>query len=85
MAVKLRLARMGAKKRPYYRVVAADTRNPRDGRFLELIGRYDPVADPKVFEVNNERLDYWVGVGAQMTDTVASLVRRQREKAEASA
>jgi small subunit ribosomal protein S16 len=76
---------MGAKKRPYYRIVATDTRSPRDGRFIELIGRFDPIADPKLFEIKQDRLDYWVGVGAQMTDTLAGLVRRHQEKLEASA
>ena len=85
MAVKLRLSRMGAKKRPYYRIIATDVRSSRDGRFLEQVGRYDPIADPKVFVIDQERLDYWVGVGAQMTDTLAGLVRRHQASLEANA
>jgi small subunit ribosomal protein S16 len=66
MAVKIRLARMGSKKRPYYRIVAADARSPRDGRFLERVGTYDPHAETVV--INEARISYWQGVGAHPTD-----------------
>ncbi|MFH1132823.1 MAG: 30S ribosomal protein S16 [Pseudomonadota bacterium] len=80
MAVKLRLTRIGAKKKPAYRVVVADSRNSRDGRFLETIGRYDPTKNPVVFEINNERLDHWINVGAQMTETLKNLVLKDRRE-----
>ncbi len=76
MAVKIRLARAGAKKRPYYRFVAADARAPRDGRFLEKLGIYDPTTNPEVVRVDRARIDYWLGVGALPTTTVARLLRR---------
>jgi small subunit ribosomal protein S16 len=86
MAVKLRLARMGAKKRPFYRVVAADERACRDGKFLETLGHYDPTARPKVISIDRQRLDYWVGVGAQLSDTVRRLLRgSDGQPADASA
>ena len=74
MAVKLRLMRMGKKKHPTYRVVAADSRSPRDGRFIELIGRYDPHPHPSVVEIDNERALHWLEVGAQPTDAVRKLL-----------
>ena len=74
MAVKLRLRRMGKKKHPTYRVVATDARSPRDGRFIELIGRYDPHPHPSVVEIDNERALYWLGVGAQPTAAVKKLL-----------
>ena len=74
MAVKIRLARHGAKKRPFYRVVVADSRMPRDGRYIELVGRYNPVSDPKVIDLYLERIDAWIAQGAQPTDSVASLI-----------
>lgn len=76
MAVKIRLARTGAKKRPYYRIVAADARSPRDGRFLEKLGTYDPTAHPSLVHVNQPRIEYWLGVGATPTETVARLLKR---------
>lgn len=79
MAVKLRLQRHGAKKRPFYRIVAADARAPRDGRFLDIVGTYDPNHDPAQLRMKLERVDYWLGNGAQATDTVASLIRRARK------
>lgn len=78
MSVRLRLQRFGAKKRPFYRLVAADQRSPRDGRFNELLGVYDPLAKPNVIDFKLDRIDYWVGVGAQPTDTVAKLIERAR-------
>lgn len=74
MAVKIRLARHGAKKRPYYRVVVADSRRQRDGRFIEEVGRYNPCVTPSYVSFDKERVDYWLGVGAQPTDTVARLL-----------
>lgn len=74
MAVKIRLKRMGKKKRPTYRVVVADARAPRDGRIIELIGRYDPHPDPSVVKIDNERAKYWLGNGAQPTDRVQKLL-----------
>ena len=78
MAVRLRLARHGAKKTPFYRIVAADGRAPRDGRFLEVVGTYDPMTEPAEVRLKQERIEYWVGVGATPTDTVKSLLRRAR-------
>lgn len=79
MAVKIRLARMGAKKRPFYRVVVADSRFKRDGRFLEIIGTYDPNKDPAEIKIKQDRFQDWLGKGAQPTTTVASLVKRLAE------
>jgi small subunit ribosomal protein S16 len=71
--VKLRLRRMGAKKRPSYRIVAADSRSPRDGAFIEAFGFYDPITDPATIKVDLDRARHWISVGAQPTDTVRSL------------
>ena len=80
MAVVLRLARAGATKRPFYHVVAADSRKPRDGRFIENIGTYDPNFDPVRFKVNQERWDHWVKVGAKPSDTVGNLYKKNQPK-----
>ena len=85
MAVCLRLTRMGAKKKPFYRIVAADSRHPRDGRFIEKLGHYDPMTEPPVIKVDLERVDYWIGVGAQPSDTVSQLVAKARKGADAPA
>ena len=77
MAVKLRLIRMGAKKAPFYRIVAADSRAPRDGRFIEEIGYYNPVSEPKQIKINDEKAKKWLGVGAQPTETVKKLLQSQ--------
>lgn len=77
MAVKLRLRRMGKKKQPIYKVVAADARAPRDGKFLEMIGLYNPLTNPHTVDINEERAMYWLNVGAQPTDTVKSLFRQK--------
>ncbi len=77
MAVKLRLRRMGRKKRPFYRIVVADSRSPRDGRFIEEIGFYNPLTDPATVEVKEERALYWLGVGAIPTNTVKNILSRQ--------
>ena len=74
--VKIRLRRMGAKKAPYYRIVVADSRSPRDGRFIEELGTYDPMADGEKLKVNQERVAYWVANGAQPTDTVRGLLKK---------
>lgn len=74
MAVRIRLKRMGKKKRPTYRVVVADARAPRDGRIIELIGRYDPHPDPSIVQIDNERARYWLDSGAQPTDRVQKLL-----------
>ena len=81
MAVKIRLARHGAKKRPYYRIVVANASSPRDGRFIEEVGRYNPCADPAVVSFDLETGERWIATGAQPTDTVASLLKRYRENA----
>ncbi|MBE0416486.1 MAG: 30S ribosomal protein S16 [Coriobacteriia bacterium] len=73
MTVKIRLARAGAKKVPFYRIVAADSRSPRDGRFIEILGRYNPRVEPSFIELDLERADAWLDKGAQMTETVAKL------------
>ena len=74
--IKLRLRRMGAKKRPSYRIVAADSRSPRDGAFIESVGFYDPITDPATINVNLERVRHWLSVGAQPTETVNSLLKK---------
>lgn len=74
MAVKIRLTRKGKKKQPTYRVVVADERSPRDGRYIEQIGRYDPRQEPSVVEIENERAEYWLSVGAQPSDAVRKLL-----------
>ncbi len=76
MAVKLRLRRMGKKKQPIYKVVAADTRSPRDGKFLEAVGLYNPLTDPHTIEIKEDRVLYWLDNGAQPTNTVKSLLRQ---------
>ena len=76
MAVKIRLARFGAKKKPFYRIVVTDARAPRDGRFIEKIGTYDPKQDPPNISVDKERVAEWLQKGAQTTPTVAQLLRR---------
>ena len=81
MAVKIRLARHGAKKRPYYRIVVADARCPRDGKFIEEVGRYNPCANHTMVQFDLEKVDQWIKNGAQPTDTVASLLKRARENA----
>lgn len=78
--VKLRLARFGAKKRPFYRVVAADSRAPRDGRFIEILGYYDPLHNPAVIHLKSDRVTHWENVGAQPTSTVANLIRQYRKR-----
>ena len=76
MAVKIRLLRMGAKKAPFYRVVVADSRFPRDGRFIEEIGYYDPTKEPAVVKIDAEKAKTWIANGAQPTDTVRVLLKK---------
>lgn len=75
MAVKLRLKRMGAKKRPFYRIVAADSRSPRDGRFIEIIGYYNPLTNPIELKIDEEKALKWLNDGAQPSETVRSLLK----------
>ena len=77
MAVKIRLRRMGAKKAPFYRVVVADSRSPRDGRFIEEIGYYNPTTEPATVKIDAEAAKKWIGNGAQPTDTVRSILKAQ--------
>ncbi len=74
--VKIRLKRMGMKKKPFYRIVIADSRSPRDGRFIESIGYYNPVAEPAEIKVDNEKAIAWIKNGAQPTDTVRSILKK---------
>ncbi len=79
MAVKIRLARAGAKKHPIYHVVVADSVSPRDGKFIESFGSYDPTAKPHRLTIEDARLQYWLGCGAQPTETVAQLIKEHRK------
>ncbi|MFQ5465106.1 MAG: 30S ribosomal protein S16 [Thermodesulfobacteriota bacterium] len=76
MAVMIRLARRGAKKKPFYRVVVADREAPRDGDFIEVVGHYNPMTDPADVKLKAERISYWLGKGARPTDTVAQLLKK---------
>jgi small subunit ribosomal protein S16 len=76
--VRIRLTRLGAKKRPFYRVVASDSRAPRDGRFIEQLGYYDPMRDPKVISLKLDRVDHWLSVGASASETVTALIAKAR-------
>ena len=77
MAVKLRLTRVGSKKNPIYRVVAADSRSPRDGKVLEIVGRYNPQTEPSTIVLDEEKVRGWLGKGAQPTEAVARLIKTQ--------
>ncbi|MCI8284011.1 MAG: 30S ribosomal protein S16 [Firmicutes bacterium] len=74
--VKIRLKRMGKKKQPFYRVVVADSRSPRDGRFIEEIGYFDPMKEPAIINIDSEKANKWLSSGAQPTDTVRSLLKK---------
>ncbi|MDP4117760.1 MAG: 30S ribosomal protein S16 [Bacillota bacterium] len=76
MAVKIRLRRMGSKKAPFYRVVVADSRYPRDGRFIEEVGTFNPLMDPAEIKLDTEKVQKWLGNGAQPTDTVKALIKK---------
>ena len=84
MSVKVRLRRMGSNKKPFFRVVATDSRRPNEGRFLELLGWYDPKKSGVNFELKTDRVDYWVSKGAIVSDTVRSLLRKKRPAAPAA-
>ena len=86
MAVRIRLSRLGRKKAPFYRLVVADSRSPRDGRFIELIGTYNPMTDPAAVVIDEDRALYWLSVGAQPSDTARGLLKKQGiwEKFESS-
>jgi small subunit ribosomal protein S16 len=77
MPVKIRLARHGAKKKPFYRIVAADSESPRDGRFLEIVGTYNPLIDPAEVSLKQERIKYWIDQGAIPTATVKNLLKKE--------
>jgi len=81
--VKIRLARHGAKKKPFYRIVVADSHAPRDGRYIEQVGYYDPTKNPAVVELKKDKLDRWLQHGAQPSETVAQLIKRARKVATA--
>ena len=78
MSVKIRLRRMGKKKQPHYRIVVADSRSPRDGRFVENVGYYNPIREPALLKIDLDRVDYWLGEGAIASPTVGSLVSKAR-------
>jgi len=82
MPVKIRLARHGAKKKPFYRIVVADSESPRDGKYLENVGTYNPLKDPAEVTLKPERIKYWIDEGAIPTDTVKSLLKRENVFAE---
>ena len=77
MAVKIRLTRKGTKKKPFYRIVAADVESPRDGRFIETLGTYDPMMEPAKVTLKEDRVNYWLGEGAEPTTTVRSLLKKE--------
>ena len=77
MAVKLRSQRFGSKKKPFYRIVATDSRNPRDGRFIEIVGTYNPLTEPATIKFDEEKVLKWLGNGAKPTDTVKSLLAKE--------
>jgi len=84
MPVKIRLARHGAKKRPFYRIVVADSQSRRDGRFIERVGTYNPLTDPVAVSLNSERVAYWMGQGAIPTDTVKSILKKHNSEQNAA-
>jgi len=77
MSVRIRLTRKGTKKKPFYRIVAADIESPRDGRFLELLGTYDPMVEPAAITLKQDRINYWLGEGAKPSTTVESIFKQQ--------
>lgn len=84
MSVKIRLARYGKKKTPFYRIVVADNEAPRDGKFLEIVGTYNPLQDPVAVDVKQDRVKYWLGEGAKPSDTVRSILKKQGVFAESA-
>lgn len=85
MKVKIRLSRQGRKKSPFYRIVVADSSSPRDGKFIEIVGTYDPLQDPAVVTLKEDRIKEWMGKGALPTDTVRSLLKKAGLKADSKA
>ncbi len=77
MAVRIRLTRMGAKKKPFYRLVAADSESPRDGRFLEILGYYDPMKEPAIVKIHEDKLKHWIEKGAKLSEAARALVKRE--------
>jgi small subunit ribosomal protein S16 len=77
MAVRIRLARKGAKKKPFYRLVAADSEAPRDGRYIEVLGYYDPMKDPAVIKVHEDKVNYWLEKGAMVSESARALLKKQ--------
>jgi len=84
MAVKIRLTRKGSKKKPFYRIVAADSQAPRDGSFLEVLGTYDPMSDPAAIELKKDRVTYWLEQGALPTGTVRQILKKAMEEVKAA-
>lgn len=84
MSVRIRLARAGAKKAPFYRIVVADSRSPRDGRFIEILGRYNPRTQPSTIELDLEKTERWISNGAEMTETTAKLYQVAKDAASPS-
>ena len=82
MATKIRLARVGSKKNPIYRVVVADGRSPRDGRFIEIVGRYNPQTDPSTIDLDTDKIQAWIDKGAQPSDSVRRLLKAQASGAQ---
>jgi small subunit ribosomal protein S16 len=80
--VRIRLARMGRKRNPFYRVVAADSRAPRDGKFIEILGTYNPMKDPMELNFKMDRIEHWINHGAQPSDTVSRLIKRVRNQSD---
>jgi small subunit ribosomal protein S16 len=77
MAVRIRLTRMGDKKKPFYRLIAADSEAPRDGRFLQILGSYDPMKDPAQIEIHRDKVDYWLKQGASLSGSAKSILKKQ--------
>ena len=77
MAVRIRLARMGTKNKPFYRLVAANSEAPRDGKFLEILGYYDPMKDPAVVKVHEDKVNYWIGKGALVSESAGAILKKQ--------
>jgi len=83
MAVRIRLTRHGRKKKPFYRIIVADSESPRDGKFLDIVGTYDPMQEPVALTINTEKVNSWLGKGAKATTTVSSLIKQHSERAQA--
>ncbi len=84
MALVIRLRRQGSRKRPFYRIVVADCRSPRDGRFVEVVGTYDPKTDPPAINLKTEALNYWLSSGAKPSETVAKLIKKEQARASSA-